>query len=119
MLGRDTIELGIDDDYTGYEDKVYMYDTFSNIDLVAPYAAKFGSTISPATQRLEFPNGISDRMNMSRTLCNDIIKYSDLPYRRRLLIIPTAWGGTGFINNEWKKGDKCSKCTCRPYEWIE
>jgi len=107
MIGRDTIEVGIDDNYSLFNNKVYTFDTNSNINTTtSPYEVET-LDVYVATNPLPHPEPVTTgRMGMFRTFCNDLVQYSDLPYRRNILIIPGAWGGTGFSANNWNKGNR-------------
>ena len=101
---------GIDDDFSLYDNRVYYWDTYNNFTY-----SNFGLTTAAAaikpttaifklnTMTLPFIQvglGGSHATNccMARTLINNILEYGSIPYRRRLLILPLAYTGTGFID---------------------
>jgi hypothetical protein len=102
MPGRDTTEVGIDDDYAVHDNIVVQYKTYPNIDQTS-YAV-LTSTIDFASNPIAHPeNSPGDKLlnNGSwRTFCNNFIQYGNMPYRMKLLIVPVAKGRSS-LSTDW------------------
>lgn len=98
--GRGAIRAGIDDDYLLHEGRVDSFNTYTNIDLDT-YTV-LSSEIVSASNPLEHPelDGQPNNNGAWRSLCNDIIQYSDIPYRMKVLIVPCCKGGSR-IHEDW------------------
>jgi hypothetical protein len=104
--GRDTIEVGVDDDYSLLAGRVDMFTTEPNINQTT-YALN-SSTITTAVNPMPHPDLTTNATNNGfwRTFANDLVQYADMPYRMKVLIVPTAKGGSGFSTSDWNVGNK-------------
>ena len=111
MVGEGIIETGIDDDYSLHQNRVYEYETKTNIDIVtSPYNYNATTNVkSIATGQLHHPqpavfgNYPSNKMGPWKTFIDDYIRYSDIPFRKNILIVPLAAGGSSF-QVRWNPG---------------
>lgn len=106
MVGLANIENGVDDNYNIINNIVYQYPTITNIDTTT--ITVIDNQIINATnplQNLNYP-AFPNSMGLWKTFIEDYIKNIIRPFRRKIMIIPTAQGSTGFIDNEWNKGDR-------------
>jgi hypothetical protein len=101
MVGSDTPVVGIDDDYTELYNKVYAYNTKANLQSIANNDPPviIASSINLAQRPIGFPTSTPIECCLWRTFCIDYIKYLKLPALRKICLIPTASGGTGFMGN--------------------
>jgi len=90
MIGYPDIRPGIDDDYTTIAGKVFQFGFYTQ-------------TVTPATNPLHHPDETAGRMGLWLEFANAYI--ADLPYGWGILLVPVAEGGTGFVDNEWNRGD--------------
>ena len=108
IVGEAYIEEGIDDDYSIHQNRVFQYDTKSNIDTInSPfdYTGSYSGMI-PAVNRLRHPTAYFNderKQGSWRTFINDYIRYSDIPFRKNIIMVPLGGGGTSFLN-KWKPG---------------
>lgn len=106
MVGRGAIEVGIDDDYSLIDTRVFQfpYDVNGNSSGVVS-----GSTITAATGSLDHissvPGGSSGELAGNTGLWKRFVEniLGTLPIRRKILLIPVAKGGTTFVAGDWKR----------------
>ena len=111
MTGEADIEAGIDDDYSLHGNRVYQYETKTNIDIeTSPY--NYNATtnvISTAVGPLQHPQPASlgayvpTKMGPWKTFIDDYIRYSEIPFRKNILMVPLAAGGSSF-QVRWNPG---------------
>jgi hypothetical protein len=79
------------------------YDTNANIDNDAyPYPATYEEPWLPTQANLPFsPPSFRDVVGLWKNFADDLITYTTLPFRKRVLLIPNAYGGTGFSDGIW------------------
>lgn len=101
MAGNGVGEINIDDDYTLQDDRCKQFNTRYAVTLEAPH-----STIIPlvpfedAIGRLAFPEVNDDtKRGPWKTFADDYIRYSGMPYKKQLLLVPTAMSGSSFIHH--------------------
>lgn len=88
MIGRPSIRVGIDDDYSLIAGKVFQYGYNSE-------------TISAATNPLDHVNETAGDMGLWLEFVKALIP--SLPVNRRILLAPAAQGGTSLASN-WSPG---------------
>ena len=111
MTGEADIEAGIDDDYSLHNNRVYQYETINNIDVeTSPYNYNgITNVMSIATGPLAHPQPAvlgaiaSTKMGPWKTFIDDYIRYSEIPFRKNILIVPLAAGGSSF-QVRWNPG---------------
>lgn len=89
-IGRDSIRVGIDDDYSTISGRVFQWG----------YDAQ---ALSAATNPLDHVDEYVDTTGFWLTFCNAIV--GSQPANRDLLVVPCAQGGTSFAANNWNPGD--------------
>lgn len=89
MVGRATLQAGVDDDYTAIAGTTYQY-------------AFHEEGILDATNPILSNDPANDSMGLWLELVEGIQSSFD---SRPLLLIAVAEGGTGFSTNDWNKGD--------------
>jgi hypothetical protein len=91
-----------DADMTKQKSKVYTYDTNANLSNVYPYIATYEEPWKPTQANLPFgPIANRDVVGLWKTFADDLITYTTLPFRKRVLLLPIAYGGTGFSDGVW------------------
>ena len=108
MAGRGDDRIAEDSDFSLHENKLYQYETANNIQTSTPYNI-IGTTISRVTNTASALLNPLETGNMSlfglwKTLADDIIQYTSMPWRKRVLFVPCAKGGTGFADGVWLNG---------------
>jgi hypothetical protein len=91
--------------------RVYQYETKTNIDVeTAPYNYNTTTNVmSIATGPLDHPQPAnlgpipSTRMGPWKTFIDDYIRYSEIPFRKNILMVPLAAGGSSF-QVRWNPG---------------
>lgn len=88
MVGRADIRVGIDDNYSTVNGKVFQFghgnQTLTN-------------AVNPLDHNQSETGTKADNMGLWLTLCNELVGI--LPYKRKILLIPVATGSTGFVNS--------------------
>lgn len=93
MIGRATLRAGIDDDYSAIAGKVFQYGYDSH-------------TVTPATNPLDHYNEIAGSMGLWLEFAKS--KLNTLYGNRKILLVPSARGGTSFAANQWNPpSDSC------------
>lgn len=98
--GAAPIEIGVDDDYSIIEGKVFAYKTNTNIDSSGNVAM---STIVAATDPLPHPTTVAGCTGFWLQFSRDIVQFSNRPFRRKLLVVPVSVAGS--IMNSWNPVD--------------
>lgn len=131
MVGLGTTSIADDYDYSLYNGRVYKYDTYNNIlhtpgtisasnpyTPIAPYTTTANTiyqvTSTGAVANLSHPMdlgtgyglGVVDRVGLWKTFADDLLQYATIPYRKKVLFLPCAIGGTAFANH-WSPGMIC------------
>jgi hypothetical protein len=109
MVGRSTLESGIDDNYSLISGKVFQFPYDANDTGTAGAPNVTGSTIIAATNQLDHISDVTGGSGSSgetagttglwKTFVESIVNTTSA--RRRILLVPLAKGNTGFSSNEW------------------
>lgn len=107
-VGWTTLESGVDDIYT-WVDRVYQFAIDSlNVNVLTDQAI-VGRLITPATHPLVFHTVWNSNRPVNSTgfwkTCFESQQALLVPFRRRILLLPLAAGGTGFSDHDWNPGD--------------
>ena len=88
-------------DYSLQDGRVFQYDTASNIDYDGSQNEILGSSIIQATKNLRHPNPSKDAEKTAiwKTFCDDLIQSGNIPYRKKILLVPVAANGTHFLTS--------------------
>lgn len=86
-VGYCDLVSGIDDVYTGLQGRVFQYNTTTNTPDPGTVVA---TTVSAATNPLNMPVVRTGSTGFWKSFCEDMLKYSNLPFRRKILLVPCA-----------------------------
>jgi hypothetical protein len=125
MTGEAVIETGIDDDYSLHGNRVFQYETKTNIDVeTSPYNYNATTNVmSIATGPLDHPQPAvlgpiaSTKMGPWKTFIDDYIRYSEMPFRKNILMVPLAAGGSSF-QVRWNPGLRNYKIALKAMDQI-
>jgi hypothetical protein len=95
-----------DRDMTKQNSRVYAYNAHGKLSHAPPYTATYEEPFLNTEANLPFLNIARDTVGLWKTFADDLITYTTLPFRKRVLLLPIAYGGTGFTNNVWNAPDQ-------------
>ncbi|WP_418316430.1 sialate O-acetylesterase [Piscinibacter sakaiensis] len=102
VAGHDVVLLIGQSNMAGYG--AYLVPAFDNPD---PRVRQWtrGGTIAEATEPLDHPQIPFNNGRIGPGLAFGKAYIADLPASRSVLLVPGAWGGTGFSSGSWNPGD--------------
>jgi hypothetical protein len=92
-----------DSDMTKQKSKVYTYNSHGKLSNAPPYTATYEEPSLNTSANLPFLNIDRDTVGLWKTFADDLITYTTLPFRKRVLLLPIAYGGTGFSDSFWNE----------------
>jgi hypothetical protein len=102
MVSRtENVSIAEDYDMSKQKSKVYTYNAHGKLSNVSPYTATYEEPFLNTDSNLPFLNIARNTVGLWKTFADDLITYTTLPFRKRVLLLPIAYGGTGFSNNVW------------------
>jgi hypothetical protein len=96
-----------DNDLTKQKSRVYAYDADTYLSNNTPYSATYHEPSLVTTSNLPFLGAVTysthDNVSLWKMFADDLITYTTLPFRKRVLFLPVAYCGTGFDNDVWRE----------------
>jgi hypothetical protein len=107
MVSRnENVAVAEDYDMTKQNSRVYTYNSDGKLSNVSPYTATYEEPFLNTESNLPFLGVNRDTVGLWKTFADDLITYTTLPFRKRVLLLPIAYGGTGFADGIWNAPDQ-------------
>jgi hypothetical protein len=92
MVSRnENIADAVDSDMTKQKSKVYTYNSHGKLSNSSPYVATYEEPFLNTSANLPFLNITRDTVGLWKTFADDLITYTTLPFRKRVLLLPIAY----------------------------